>query len=396
MIKQKKKTKKKKEKKQNLGNHMPIPTFIINLSSDKHRWLCMKQELEPFTSQLLPIRVDAIDAQKDCRMKEWKHQNRQKMSKYHQYSFIANGLPSTVLALFYSHQEAWKQFLAFDSSSPFAIIFEDDIHVQDASQWTSFLKDIQDSFHDYFDHMDLLSLGGHLSDTSYHLCCSSFPDWSKQSRYDLPEITSSLKNKWKRPHVWMYNSSYLISKKGAQRLIDYFRTHPILTHLDVMIHHLGKEGIIRLGCVPQPMIRQICSSVHSHSNNENNSSSSTSHQTTNDGCPQIILQWIKTYYPALHHWCSITFFQVGNTCRLSLYIFLWAFVLCVTPVSCYGSLVRYHLISMYQTPCHLWSLFFGFQCLMIATFPSCRKYWIVFWLLLSLYILHIFVPLFIL
>jgi len=352
----------------------PIPTYVINLDSDTVRWNRVQSHLRKWKSFLSVFRVSAISEKKNRHCFQWKQEKKQNQSKMSFIETYVLGCPWTLtdvaFAIGKSHLLALQMFLA-SSDSKFALILEDDVQIVNVQKWGFFLQQLQNS--KWMEEIDLLSLGGHLSETSYQLW--SFGGGGRGC------TTISMNSFWEVPFIWIFNASYLITREGASAILRYFESHAITTHIDVLFHHLGNKQIVRLGCTR--------SQIFQHVYNREGSSNRLHH------FPPFLSPYLSQTFPSLDHVMSTHMFQLGDRhLSVSLYILFWGMFLCCLPPrsSILLLFLGYHLFSFLYARQHdsWWNAFFVFQTWTLLFTPSTRKQWFLFWVTLMIFSIYFY------
>jgi GR25 family glycosyltransferase involved in LPS biosynthesis len=120
-----------------------------------------------------------------------------------------------------SHIKLWQKLVVDDENKSY-IIYEDDVEFAENYTWKlySVLEKIT------FD-WDMLFLG-HLVryelQTDHRVENNELPNWEMMSDYIVPERTS-----------WVGMASYIISKRGAQKLLDYIEKNGVGYGIDYLV-----------------------------------------------------------------------------------------------------------------------------------------------------------------
>jgi len=120
-----------------------------------------------------------------------------------------------------SHIKLWQKLVADDKNDSY-IIYEDDVEFAECYTWKLYnvLQKITFSW-------DMLFLG-HLvcyeEQTDHRVESDELPNWEMMSDYIVPRRTS-----------WVGTASYMISKMGAQKLLDYIEQNGVGHGIDYLI-----------------------------------------------------------------------------------------------------------------------------------------------------------------
>lgn len=166
--------------------------------------------------------------------------------------------PKSSIGCALSHLNVWKTFLKTDKK--YAIVFEDDIILNDInynlSQVIQFYVDKTPK------DFDILYLGSLGSDNTPNFFTISMSLLNMSSEYrDINEYI-------KRPEVALATHAYVISRGGAEKLIENLKGN-IHNHIDYCIQNLYSKGIIN-NYITKPRLLYQSSTDSNISNNVSN------------------------------------------------------------------------------------------------------------------------------
>ena len=142
-----------------------------------------------------------------------------------------------------SHLKALNTFLCSPESTRYALILEDDARIQpglDAALWLKLIQQMKQQ------ELDLVHLGGHETEWGYRTLVGSW-DGGNSSPPPSPDRARILPVGW-----WSTTAAYLVTRKGAEKILDRLGKGNLVYHLDTMYHGLIQSGILRTGCVSLP------------------------------------------------------------------------------------------------------------------------------------------------
>ena len=147
--------------------------------------------------------------------------------------------PSGAIGCAQAHINAWKHYISNFNDDDMCIFFEDDVILTN-----NFVIDLNKALEDLpSSDFDLLGLG-------------YFGNWSTASVYSkIFDIVNfginrviyqqDINQYWKIPHVFLGLHAYILSKKGAKKLIELFE-YKIDSHIDQKISHYYLQDKIKL------------------------------------------------------------------------------------------------------------------------------------------------------
>jgi glycosyl transferase family 25 len=197
-----------------------LPVYIINLTHEKDRLKntlleCRKNNLTNIT------RINAVYG-KNLSSREIKKNTSFVCSKMCTYSTIGCAM---------SHKKAWETFLK--SGHEFGLIFEDDIYMED-----NFKHELKQKMKNVPNDLDILYLGcavGCKDKDKYNLdnmLCGKLYNSKGFRRINKDIIV---------PDTPLGLHAYILSRKGAEKLLNSIANTKIYTHIDVQMLIEGQE-----------------------------------------------------------------------------------------------------------------------------------------------------------
>jgi GR25 family glycosyltransferase involved in LPS biosynthesis len=147
-----------------------------------------------------------------------------------------------------SHIKLWQKLVADDENDSY-IIYEDDVEFAECYTWKLYnvLQKITFSW-------DMLFLG-HLvcyeEQTNHRVENDELPNWEMMSDYIVPRRTS-----------WLGTASYMISKMGAQKLLDYIEKNGVGHGIDYLIQLRFPDLLRAYGVRPMLNFADYASSLN--------------------------------------------------------------------------------------------------------------------------------------
>jgi GR25 family glycosyltransferase involved in LPS biosynthesis len=231
--------------------------------------------------------------------------------------------PKSVIGIAMSHINSWKQFIK--SKEKIALFFEDD-----AVFVSNFRKKLDDAIENTPSDFDILYLG----------CfgCDNSINFFTLINNGIINLNASKINKYiKKPEIAFALHSYILSRKGAKKLIDYYNKK-ISYHVDYAIQYLIKSNQIKAYSLNKRIVYQTSTDDTTSSNNSNTH-------------PMIITNILSNYYidtkVKASYMANVAFMRVGDI-NLSLYSIIFLFlgiVLSTTKIDIYKITVIYLLLS---------------------------------------------------
>ena len=208
--------------------------------------------------------------------------------KKHTSPFYYKYGPKSSIAIAMSHIKTWRKFLLTDKD--FCLIFEDDIVLN-----KNFDKEIETALQNVPNDFDILYLGcfGCNNDLNYLSIPFSFIYKLNNSKIINDYI--------KKPKVAFALHGYVLSKKGAKKLVKYTEKN-IDNHIDVMIFKLYNQGKIKLYSLKNRIVYQT--------------SSDTCKSLNTNNYPFLINKLLSNIkidkMVSLSYYFSVSFLRLGN------------------------------------------------------------------------------------
>jgi GR25 family glycosyltransferase involved in LPS biosynthesis len=213
--------------------------------------------------------------------------------------------PKSSVGCAMSHIKAWKHF-KYNNTNPYAIFLEDDAIFE--PNFTNNLYKVLDNTPEDF---DILYLGCFFCDKQYN-------ELSKHINNTLGKYKEEviLNDYIKIPQFFLGAHSYILSKKGVNKLIELFDKN-VYYHLDFIILQEFFKNNLDVYCVRKRLIYQTSSSCISESENV-----SSNH-------PILIDNMLKKYetdkYVSLNYFKNLSIFRIGNI-NINLMSILFLFI----------------------------------------------------------------------
>jgi len=221
----------------------PPRMFVINLVIREDR---LKKFRDNFTTKVLAYNnktfeesITVFDAV-DGKLLKTKGLYENEYAEEVKYLFRDNDFCSRpgVIGCALSHITLWRALVEDHNETFGYLIFEDDVDFADAYEWKLYSMLLQVTF-----EWDILFLG-HLVCYEYqtnHRVDGPLPIWEKLSDYTEPRRTS-----------WVGTASYIISKRGAMKLLQYIEAKGVQHGIDYLIQ-LRSVDLLR-AYVARPML----------------------------------------------------------------------------------------------------------------------------------------------
>jgi GR25 family glycosyltransferase involved in LPS biosynthesis len=225
-----------------------------------------------------------------------KHLDQQTINT-HCNTFYSNFGPKSSIGCALSHLNVWKQFLKTDSE--YGIIFEDDIIFNNNHFVENNIK-LKDIIKFYInktpDDFDILYLGSFGTESTLNFFTIMMYLLNNTSQ------NKQINNFIRQSSVVLSAHSYIISRSGAQKLINYLN-HNIHNHIDFCIQSLCSKNLIKRYIISPRLIYQTST------NNTQSSNVSNSH-------PIIINKFLSYYYldtnVKVSYITTLSVFRLGN------------------------------------------------------------------------------------
>lgn len=238
--------------------------------------------------------------------------------------FYYNYGPKISIAIAMTHIKTWRKFLL--SEKELCLIFEDDVVLV-----KDFDKELENALQNVPNDFDILYLGcfGCNSD----LNCLTIPF---SFIYNLKN-TEIINDYIIKPKVAFATHGYVISKKGAEKLVRYIEKN-IDNHIDIMIFKLFNEGKIKLYSLKNRIAYQT--------------SSDTCKSLNTNNYPYLInnlLSYIKIDEMVnLGYYTSVSFLRLGNfnINAMTILFLIMGIILKTTNVSLKNITIGFLLLSI--------------------------------------------------
>jgi len=232
--------------------------------------------------------------------------------------------PKSVIGIGMSHIKSWKEFVK--SKKERALFFEDDAVFVD-----NFIEKLDISFENTPSDFDILYLG----------CfgCDNPINFFTLMNSGIINLNAKKINQYiKEPEIAFALHSYVLSRKGAKKLIKYFDTN-INYYIDYTIQYLIRNEQINAYSLNTRIVYQTSTDNTLSTNNNNNH-------------PSIITNLLSNYYidekVKASYIANLTIIRVGNI-NLSLFSILFillGIILSTTNVTIYQISFGYILLSL--------------------------------------------------
>jgi GR25 family glycosyltransferase involved in LPS biosynthesis len=231
--------------------------------------------------------------------------------------------PKSVIGISMSHIKSWKEFIK--SKQKLAVFFEDDVVFID-----NFRKKLDDVIENTPSDFDILYLG----------CfgCDNPINFFTLVNNGIVNLNASKINKYvKKPEIAFALHSYVLTRKGARKLINYF-DKKINYHIDYIIQYLIRNNQINAYSLNKRIVYQTSTDDTISANNNNTH-------------PMIITNILSNYYidtkVKASYMANVTFMRVGNL-NLSLFSIIFlitGITLSTTEIDIYRITGVYLLLS---------------------------------------------------
>jgi len=182
--------------------------------------------------------------------------------------FCSMFCPKSVIGIAMSHINSWKEFIK--SKEKLALFFEDDaVFVE------NFRKELDDAIENTPDDFDILYLGcfGCDNPINFFTLVSS----------GIINLNASKINKYiKKSEIAFALHSYILSRKGAKKLIDYY-DKKINYYVDYTIQYLIRSDYVKAYSLNKRIVYQTSTDDTASTNNNNNH-------------PYVITNILSNYY----------------------------------------------------------------------------------------------------
>jgi glycosyl transferase family 25 len=186
-------------------------TYVINLERSKDRKKSIIEECK--NVNICPIIVEAIDGKKLTK------DDLKNTTKFCEI-FGSNSLKGCAL----SHLKVWKKFLK--DPYPIALILEDDCKFES----DVFINELNQGLSELPNDFDILFLDCVHSNYMTYLM--------ELSKIKYPTNAKKYSNSLYKPDFTLQTHSYIISKNGVKKIIDYFEKMLIYTHVDAQLNDI--------------------------------------------------------------------------------------------------------------------------------------------------------------
>ena len=347
--------------------HDVIHAYVLSLPQDHARYddLVAHSHQHVFDAPFLltPTKIEGIYG------KDLHHEARVQACRS---TWYRTWITPSMLGCGLSHLKALRTFLCSPESTRYALILEDDARIQpglDAALWLTLIQQMTQQ------DLDLVHLGGHETEWGYRtLVCGGGGGFLSYPSYPSPERARIVPVWW-----WSTTASYLVTRRGAQRILARLGDGNLVYHIDTVYHGLIHSGILRAGCVSIPWF--MTRPYESHNS--------------------IGSRWIDPMMnPDLVHllltmsMIQIPFLEIPLTAVLLLQGLLLAVLplpwLVVMSTLLMVDVAKMHIKNI-KNKNKLDNIFILFQCLTILILRKrARVVWLAFWITLFLIFAHIF------
>lgn len=266
--------------------------------------------------------------------------------------------PKSAIGIALSHIQAWKRFLATDRD--YGLIFEEDV-VLAPNFRDQFEKAIESVPSDY----DILYLGcfGCQSRSNIWTYCMFYTSWLKPFKQINPHIV--------RPSVAMALHGYVVSRKGAAKLLELF-DHNIWNHVDGMIQARTLIGsLTTYASCPRIAFQTSTDSVMVKSSNVTNQHPWILHKA---------LSYVHfDEHVRFHYLTSFSVYQVFGIIItiMSLLMFLGGLLAAAYHVSLLWLTIGFVCLSLPDLLRPTWSILFHYFLVLAPTLFVCFISWLV-------------------
>jgi len=234
--------------------------------------------------------------------------------------------PLSVIGIAMAHIKVWKLFL--ESKAEYGIIFEDDVVFED-----NFKKELDIGIKNTPKDFDILYLGCFGCQNNYNFYTAISVNMGL-----LNLNAGNINNYVNKPLVAYATHAYIISRKGAKKLIENIE-HNIYTHLDLNIQNLVVNNVLSVYTLNNRIVYQT-------------STDDTQSLNVSSSHPIIINNILSEYYidkkVKASYGSTISFYKIGNfnfnPC--SLLFLIIGIILSTTSIDILTITVAYVLISL--------------------------------------------------
>lgn len=232
----------------------------------------------------------------------------------------------SIIGIGMAHIKSWKEFIK--SKEKMALFFEDDAVFVD-----NFRNKLDDAIENTPKNFDILYLG----------CfgCGSPINFFTLVNNGIVNLNASKINKLiKKPEIAFALHSYILSRKGANKLIKYFDKN-ISYYIDYTIQYLIKSDYINAYSLNKRIVYQTSTDDTISTNNNNTH-------------PMIITNLLSNYYidtkVKASYIANLTFMRVGdiNLSIFSILFILSGIILSTTDINIYKITGVYLLLSSFD------------------------------------------------
>jgi GR25 family glycosyltransferase involved in LPS biosynthesis len=199
--------------------------------------------------------------------------------------------PKSSLGCAMSHLKSWKQFLSSNKNS--ALFLEDDAIFENNFKvnLTNVLKNTPDDF-------DILYLGCFFCDKQYNTISTKINDYFGKYKDEI-----IINDYVKIPQIFFAAHSYILSKKGADKLVKLFEQN-LYYHVDFMILQEFYNDNLIVYCSRNRLVYQT------------SSSNITSSENVSSKHPVLVEYILKPYevdkHASLNYFKNLSMFRIGD------------------------------------------------------------------------------------
>lgn len=283
--------------------------FVISLSNPKELFKTLKN------NNIEPILVKGINGKKLSN----------KVIKENTtllYSYFGS---KSSIGIAMSHMKAWKTFLK--TNDEYAIIFEDDVIIE-----PNFTNDLEIAIKKVPTDFDMLYLGCFGCEKSDNVLSTIFTIMNESNNDN--KIINNYINK---PIVALGAHAYIISRKGAKKLLNIIEGH-ISYHIDYVLQHLSKKKIINTYSLNNRIAYQT-------------STDSVISANVSNSHPLLLNNFLSNYYIdkkcKANYLSTVSIFRIGNIdFTLSSILFLFIGIILSFYLDIIQATTLYLLISL--------------------------------------------------
>lgn len=213
--------------------------------------------------------------------------------------------PKSSVGIAMSHLKAWKHFM-YKNSNPYAMFLEDDAIIE-----PNFIDNINIVLNNTPNDFDILYLGCFFCDKKYNEVAKYVNNIFGKYKEEV-----ILNDYIKIPQFFLAAHSYILSKKGAAKLIELFDKN-VYYHLDLMILQEFYKNRLEIYCVRKRLIYQTSSSSITESENV-----SSNHPILFDN---ILKSYETDKYVSLNYFKNLSICRIGNI-NINLMSVLFLFI----------------------------------------------------------------------